>query len=248
MSVGGKTAIITGGARGIGRAIAEDMAKNGAKIAIIDQNQENINQCQSQFRDLGFQVLGFVGSVTQKDFLQDVFGEVDQTFGSIDILVNNAGITRDNLLKNISEDDWNVVLDVNLKGPFLCCQAAFPYLKQSNRGAVINIVSRSWLGNVGQTNYSASKGGLVSLTRTLALELARFQINVNGIAPGLIDTDMTRKIPSKVMDKLLKMQPTGKIGSVDDIARTAVFLASSPFITGQVIHVDGGKSCSSPFF
>ncbi len=171
--------------------------------------------------------------------------QVIEKFGSIDVLVNNAGIIRDNLISNISEQDWDQVLDVNLKGAFLCCQAVFPILKSQRSGKIVNIVSRAWLGSIGQANYTASKGGLVSLTRSLALEFARFQINVNAVAPGLIDTPMTQGMPTEGRERLIRMQPTGKMGKVEDIAAAVAFLASddAEFITGQVLHVDGGKSC-----
>jgi NAD(P)-dependent dehydrogenase (short-subunit alcohol dehydrogenase family) len=183
--------------------------------------------------------------VTKKSQVHDLIDKAKAKFGTVDILINNAGIIRDGFLANLSEEDWDQVLDVNLKGAFLCCQAVFPVMKEQQAGSIVNITSRAWLGNVGQANYSASKGGLVSLTRTLALEFARYQINVNAVAPGLIDTPMTRGMPEKARERLLKMQPTGKMGTVDDIAAAVSFLASSDarYITGQVLHVDGGKSC-----
>ena len=158
--------------------------------------------------------------------------------------MNNAGITRDNLLSKISED-WDQVMSVNLKSAFLLSQAVVPAMKEAKFGRIINIASRSWLGNVGQANYATSKGGLVSLTRTLALELARDQITVNAVAPGLIDTEMTRAIPEKTMERLMRMQPMGRMGSVDDIANAVAFLAAKTtgYISGQVLHIDGGKSC-----
>ncbi len=193
----------------------------------------------------GFGVLGSRVDIKKKDQVTDLIDSANARFGTVDILVNNAGVIRDGFAINLSEQDWDEVMDVNLKGAFLCCQAVLPVMKEKQSGKIVNITSRAWLGNIGQANYSASKGGLVSLTRTLALEFARYQINVNAVAPGLIDTPMTRSMPEKSRERLLQMQPTGKMGTVDDIAAAVSFLASDDarFITGQILHVDGGKSC-----
>ncbi|MBL4720998.1 MAG: SDR family oxidoreductase, partial [Alphaproteobacteria bacterium] len=194
---------------------------------------------------LDTEVLSIAADISKKDQVFAMMKQAQEAFGTVDILVNNAGIIRDGFLAKLSEGDWDKVMDVNLKGPFLCCQAVFEMMKTQNSGKIVNIVSRSWLGNIGQANYSASKGGLVSLTRTLALELARFQINVNAVAPGLIETPMTLGMPDEARERLLRMQPTGKMGSIDDIAAAVCFLASgdAQFINGQILHVDGGKSC-----
>lgn len=234
-------AIVTGAGQGIGAAIARELASGGAYVALIDINEEAANNVADELK----QAQVFNGNILDSDFLQKTIDTILADKGQIDILVNNAGIIRDNLLLKMSEEEWDAVLDVNLKGAFLCCKAVVPSMKEQKRGKIVNIASRSWLGNIGQVNYSASKGGLVSLTRTLALELARDQINVNAVAPGLIDTAMTQKLPDKVKEKLLRMQPTGKMGTVEDIAAAVAFLASEKarFITGQVLHVDGGKSC-----
>lgn len=225
-----KIALITGAAQGIGAAIAECFVKEGARVCLIDVNPEN--------------ALTITADITKKKDVQNAVALTLEKFGKIDILVNNAGIIRDGLAANISEDDWDAVMDVNLKGAFFCCQEVFPHMKK-NGGSIVNIASRAWLGNIGQSNYSASKGGLVSLTRTLALEWARYQINVNAVAPGLIDTPMTRALSKEVLARLLRLQPTGKTGTSQDIANAVAFLASDKanFITGQVLHVDGGKSC-----
>jgi NAD(P)-dependent dehydrogenase (short-subunit alcohol dehydrogenase family) len=183
--------------------------------------------------------------VADKVQVQGLMTLVRDEFGRLDVLVNNAGIIRDGWLSKLEEADWDAVLAVNLKGPFLCCQAALPLLRESASGAIVNIASRSWLGNPGQANYAASKGGLVSLTRTLALELARYRLRVNAVAPGLIDTPMVQSMPAEARERLLRMQPTGQMGRPEDIAAAVAFLASddAAFITGQVLHVDGGKSC-----
>ena len=240
-----KIAIITGAGKGIGSAIAQTLADQGAMVALIDIDQESLEQTTRTISKKGQTADSFSGDILDSDFLKTVTETLFKRHGKIDILVNNAGIIRDNFLANITEQDWDKVLDVNLKGPFLCCQAVFPYMKEKNYGRIVNIISRAWLGNIGQSNYSASKGGLVSLTRTLALELARFKINVNGVAPGLIDTPMTRSMPEKSRERLLRMQPTGTMGTVNDIAEAVAFLASDKanFIIGQILDVDGGKSC-----
>ena len=235
-----KTAIVTGAGRGIGAGIAALLSDLGARVALVDI--ETI----SDFRtDGGREFESFTGDVCDKTFVARVIKEVVARWGALDILINNAGIIRDNLIENVSEEDWDAVMDVNLKAAFLCSQAVVPHMKSRETGKIVNIVSRSWLGNIGQVNYSASKGGLVSLTRTLALELAKYGINVNGVSPGLVDTPMTQKLPAKVRERLIRDQPAGNMGSIDDIASAVCFLASDKarFITGQILHVDGGKSC-----
>ncbi|RLA04672.1 MAG: beta-ketoacyl-ACP reductase [Gammaproteobacteria bacterium] len=238
-------AVVTGAGQGIGAAIVRKLGNSGCKVVMADINEQHLSELSSQLTEEGIENFPVTLDVTDKSAVEKTFADVIERFGSIDILVNNAGIIRDGFISKISEQDWDQVLDVNLKAAFLCCQAVFPIMKQNMAGKIVNIVSRAWLGNIGQANYSASKGGLVSLTRTLALEFARFQINVNAVAPGLIDTPMTQGMPEASRDRLLRMQPTGKMGSVDDIAAAVNFLSTkdSEFITGQIIHVDGGKSC-----
>jgi 3-oxoacyl-[acyl-carrier protein] reductase len=238
-------AIVTGAGQGIGAAIAERLAEEGARVVLADINEDDVQRTAGDLKNRNFDVFVSVVDVTRKDQVNDLVDKAKANFGKVDVLVNNAGIIRDGFAANLSEQDWDEVLDVNLKGAFLCCQSVFPVMKEQLGGNIVNIASRSWLGNIGQANYSASKGGLVSLTRTLALEFARYHINVNAVAPGLIDTPMTRGMPEKSRERLLRMQPTGKMGTVRDIAAAVSFLASSDaqFITGQVLHVDGGKSC-----
>ncbi len=245
MSEQQRIALVTGAGQGIGAAISRHLGLAGCKLVLVDINAEHLSNLSQQLEKETIENLTITLDVTNKSDIEQSFAEVFKQFGTIDVLVNNAGIIRDGFVSNITEDDWDQVLDVNLKAAFLCCQAVFPMMKQQQYGKIVNIVSRAWLGNIGQANYSASKGGLVSLTRTLALEFARYQINVNAVAPGLIDTPMTQGMPDAARDRLLRMQPTGKMGSVDDIAAAVNFLASdqAEFITGQIIHVDGGKSC-----
>src|SRR5512141_1522327 len=222
----GQVAIVTGAGQGIGAAIAERLARDGASVVLVDIDEAHVRAISTRLKDQGLNAIGEVADVTEKARVNELVDKVKADHGSINILVNNAGIIRDGFAVDISEEDWDRVLDVNLKGAFFCCQAVFPVMKAQASGNIVNIASRSWLGNIGQANYSASKGGLVSLTRTLALEFARYQINVNAVAPGLIDTPMTRGMPEKSRERLLKMQPTGKMGTVDDIAAAVSFVAS----------------------
>jgi len=237
--------VITGAGQGIGAAIARRFAELRSRLVLVDVNAGQLSQLADSLAGTGCEVLSVTTDVSSKEQVQQLVAQVIEKFGGIDVLVNNAGIIRDNLISNISEQDWDQVLDINLKGAFLCCQAVFPTLKSQRSGKIVNIVSRAWLGSVGQANYTASKGGLVSLTRSLALEFARFQINVNAVAPGVIDSPMTQGMPPEALERLIRMQPTGKMGKVEDVAAAVAFLASDDavFITGQVLHVDGGKSC-----
>jgi NAD(P)-dependent dehydrogenase (short-subunit alcohol dehydrogenase family) len=240
----GKSVIITGAGRGIGGAIAVALADRGASLALVDVDGDAVANTCANIDAGGTSVAGFAGDILDVSFFGDVVDDVIARWESVDVLVNNAGIIRDNYVENISEADWDDVMDVNLKGAFLCTQAVIPAMKDRRYGKIVNIVSRAWLGNPGQANYAASKGGLVSLTRTLALELARYDINVNGVAPGLIDTPMTQSLPEKVRQRLIDQQPTRRMGAPEDVAGAVCFLASdhARFITGQILHVDGGKS------
>jgi NAD(P)-dependent dehydrogenase (short-subunit alcohol dehydrogenase family) len=240
-----RVVVITGAGQGIGAAIARRFADQGERLVLVDVNTEYLRELEATLEGTGCELLPVIADVSSKEQVSHLVEQAKQAFGGIDVLVNNAGIIRDNLISNISEQDWDQVLDVNLKGAFLCCQAVFPTLKSQRSGKIVNIVSRAWLGSIGQANYTASKGGLVSLTRSLALEFARFQINVNAVAPGAIDSPMTQGMPAEARERLIRMQPTGKMGKVEDIAAAVAFLASddAEFITGQVLHVDGGKSC-----
>lgn len=244
MSFESKSIIVTGGARGIGRAIAELFLSQGANLSLIDlEPVTNLNADKGS-------VYSFAGSVANASDVENFIGEVMSRAGRIDVLVNNAGIIRDNIIWRMSEEEFDAVIDTNLKGAWLLCRAVAPIMKEQKSGRIVNIVSRAWLGNVGQSNYSASKGGLVSLTRVLALELARHNVTVNAVAPGLIDTPMTQSLSQQALDKLIAAQPGNKMGTPKDIARAVAFLSAdeNSFISGQVLHVDGGKSIGSTVF
>ncbi len=236
--------VVTGGARGIGFAIAERQGAAGSAVAIFDVDPAAGAQAVEVLREQGVEAESYTCDVSQREQVQQSLEAVKRDLGLVSILVNNAGIIRDNWLHKISEADWDLVLGVNLKGPFSMCQSVLAQMKERGQGKIVNITSRAWLGNPGQANYSASKGGLVSLTRTLALELAPFDINVNAVAPGLINTPLTQSLSVEVQQKLIEAQPTKKMGTPEDVAAAVAFLASADanFITGQVLYVCGGKS------
>ncbi len=244
MRVKDRVAIVTGAAQGLGEGIAVRLAEEGAKIAAVDVNLEGANQTASSIQGKGGEAIALNTNVADKAQVQALCEAVAAKWGRIDIVVNNAGITRDAMIKNMTEEQWDAVLTVNLKAPFLLIQACSRYFAEQKYGKVVNIASRAFLGNIGQSNYSASKGGLVSLTRTSALELARYGVNVNCIAPGPMNTPMVKTIPQDVFDRMLKTIPLGRIGEPLDIANAVLFLVSdeAAFITGQTIFVCGGRS------
>jgi len=235
--------IITGGARGIGKAIALKLAGEGSDIAIGDVNPEALAEAKKELEAKGISVLAEKVDVTNPDEVQKFIQKTLDKFGKINILINNAGITRDGLLVRMNGADWDAVLSVNLKGTFNCTKAAAKVMMKQRAGKIVNIASIiGIIGNAGQANYAASKGGVIAFTKSAARELAPRNINVNAIAPGFIETDMTAKLTESVRAEIMKQIPLAKWGSVTDVANLALFLVSdaSAYITGQVVQVDGG--------
>jgi len=239
----GKVAIITGGASGIGKKTAEIFSKEGAAIAIFDVNRDALNQTEKEIRDNGGKCNGYVVDVTNFEDVTEKVKEVIEDFGEIDVLVNNAGITRDNFLTKMEIDDWNKVIAINLTGTFNCAKAVAPYMMEKNKGNIVNVSSVVGVyGNIGQTNYAASKAGVIGLTKTWAKEFAKKGIRVNAVAPGFIKTPMTDKVPEKVLKIMISKTPMDRMGESLEVANAILFLASddSSFITGHILHVNGG--------
>ena len=235
----GKIALVTGGISGIGAAIVSRFLDEGAIVHILDKNIPDSFDSKTNER-----LTAFSGDVTSNKDVKSFISDVIATSNQIDIVINNAGIIRDNVIWKMDDKDFDAVISVNLKGPWLICREVSPILRAQNSGRIVNISSLSWLGNAGQSNYSASKGGLVSMTRVLALELGKNNITGNAVAPGLIDTPMTRSLDPEIYKIIEKSIPSKKAGKPEDIAHTVAFLSSDEarFINGQVIHVDGGNS------
>lgn len=244
----GKVALITGSGRGIGFASASAFARDGAKVVISDINGEAVAQATEALRASGHDAVGIVTDVCDPDQVSALAGQATSRFGRIDVLVNNAGFTRDKYLAKMPLEDWNAVVDTILKGAFLCTKAVLPSMMENRWGRVINISSRAHLGNPGQANYSSAKAGLIGFSRALALELGKFNITANAIAPGIIETDLLKAHPSyeTLRANALARQPIPRLGSVDDIAAAVLFLASEQagFITGETLHVTGGRYAS----
>lgn len=241
-----RTAVITGSARGIGRAIAESLAEKKCNIVISDINleasQKTADEIEQKYK---VKTLAVAGNVTKKEDMVNLATQTAEKMGSLDIWVNNAGIVRDDLLLRMKEDDWNMVIDVNLKGVFHGIQAATKVMMKAKYGKIINISSVAGLiGNAGQANYSAAKAGVIAITKSAAREFASRNICVNAITPGYIQTDMTGALPDKVQEELKKMIPLPRQGSPADIANAVRFLASpdADFITGVILRVDGGMA------
>jgi len=243
MEFDNKVALVTGGGQGIGQIIGESLASMGAHVFLGDINLENAENSAASIRASGGSASAVLLDVADPNNVKQAFDYISNQFKLLDILVNNAGITKDGLLIRMKESDWDSVLAVNLKGSFLCAQQAAKHMMKQRQGAIVNIASIvGVMGNAGQVNYSASKAGLIGLTKTMARELAPRNVTVNAIAPGFIDTEMTRVLDKKVRDKLIEQIPLARLGLPQDISNSVAFLVSdrASYITGQVINVNGG--------
>jgi 3-oxoacyl-[acyl-carrier protein] reductase len=243
MELSGKVALITGAAQGIGKSIALTLAKSGADIAVSDVNMEKAEETAKEIEGLGRRAIALKGNVASVTDAEKMVEETVAGLGKVDILVNNAGITRDGLMLRMKEEDWDLVIDVNLKGVFNCTKAAVKHMAKQRSGRIVNIASIvGEMGNAGQANYSASKGGVIALTKTVAREFASRNVNVNAVAPGFIKTAMTDALPDAAREALTKQIPLERLGTPEDVANAVLFLVSdaSNYITGQIINVNGG--------
>lgn len=244
MLLNGKVALVTGASRGIGRAIALTLAKEGAKVVVnYAGNVEAANEVKKTIEDAGGEAVVIGADVSKSDEAEKIVNETVEKFGGIDILVNNAGITRDGLLARMKDEDFDAVINTNLKGVFYTTRAAAKIMMKARKGRIVNMASVVGItGNAGQANYSAAKAGVIGFTKTVAKELAGRGVTVNAIAPGFIETDMTAVVPEKAKDAMLQNIPVKRAGKPEDVANAVLFLASdmASYITGQVLNVDGG--------
>jgi NAD(P)-dependent dehydrogenase (short-subunit alcohol dehydrogenase family) len=244
MRLAGRVALITGAARGIGAATARRFAREGALVALNDVGGSDLEGLAAEIRGGGGTAVALAGDVARRADVERVVQETMAAFGRVDILINNAGIARDAMAAKMTEEQWDAVLAVNLKGTFLCAQAVLPGMRERGWGRVVNTSSVGALGNIGQANYAASKAGVIGLTRTLALEYAKYGVTVNAVAPGPVMTSMLAGVPDAIKEKIVARVPAGRIAQPDEIAAVHAFLASddAAFVTGQVLFVDGGMS------
>ncbi len=244
MSLENQVAMVTGGRRGIGFTIAQILGKNGARVAINDvASQEEIEKAVEELKEQGIEARGYIADVTKKEEIKAVVQDIINTWGQIDILVNNAGITRDALLVRMKDEDWKAVLEVGVQGVYYCTKEVLRYMMKKRYGRIINISSVvGVMGNAGQTNYSTAKAAILGFTKSLAREVASLGITVNAVAPGFINTEMTKKLPEEVREVWLQQVPLRRWGEPEEVAQVVAFLASraAGYITGQTIHVNGG--------
>lgn len=243
-------AIVTGAARGIGFGIAKRLFRTGYDVALLDVDSSALEVALEELRGThgADRVVAAQTDITRSDDVARALAEVTEKLGPVDVLVNNAGIVRDRRFTKLDEADWDAVIDTNLKSQFLTCRAVIPGMVERGYGRIVNVSSRAWLGGVGQANYSAAKGGVVSLTRSLAIEFAAQGITVNAVAPGIVDTPMFRGFKPEVQERLRKSVPAQRIGAPADVAEAVLFFASRQcsYITGQLLYICGGRSLSSP--
>ena len=239
----GRVAVVTGGTRGIGLAIARALAEDGASVVVSGRDAGRIESVVKELESLGAPALGVSADQSKREDCDRLVDAAKERFGRIDVLVNNAGITRDQLLVRMKDDDWDQVMDTNLRGVFLMTRAAAKSMMRQKSGRIINIASTAGaMGNAGQVNYSAAKAGVIGLTKAAARELAHWSILVNAVAPGLIETDMAATIPAEAREALIQQVPLKRVGAAREVAEVVRFLAGdgAAYVTGQVIHVNGG--------
>lgn len=245
MGLKGKTVLVTGSSRGIGKCIAKAFAESGSKVILnASRESEHFSKVLAEFKAAGYTCEGYACDVSDSTAVKDMFGFAKETFGSVEILVNNAGITKDNLLMRMTEEEWDNVIDVNLKGVFNCTKECIRPMIKKRWGRIISISSIiGTMGNAGQANYAASKAGIIGFSKSVAKEMGKKGVTCNVITPGFIESDMTTSLSDELKAKYLKEIPVNRFGKTEDIANAVIFLASekASFITGQVINVDGGR-------
>lgn len=245
MRVKDKVAVVTGGGRGIGEATAIRLAEEGAKIVVNDIHEGNAQKVVDKIKGMGREAIPVIADIVKMEKAKELIDTAVERFGQIDIMVNNAGINRDLLIKDMTEQDWDMVVDLDLKATFFCCKFASQYMVARKYGKIINLASRAIFGNPGQANYSAAKAGVVGLTKALSLELGRYNITVNAVAPGMIETDLVKSHPKydEMIARALQNTPLKRVGQPIDVANVILFLASdeSSYVTGNVIFPSGGR-------